>query len=611
MGRRSILSVVAVSVLSACSGSGDGHDAAGKDAGGPARGGSNAGGARATGSGGRSSDTGGAGGAIGVGGGGGGSSGSGGRAGGSSGSDAGNAAGRGGAATDDAGADATSEAGSEAGGATGAGGSGAGGRATDASADGSDATSTDSGAVVTLTIVPEATHFLDYGKLRIGFDQAVDATSLEIALSPVSPSRLVVTGVSAVDSTTVDATLGYYHLPRDYQLTVSGKLAGGARFTASAGLPGLNNGSRIAFLTKNSGPGDIKAWTSAPAAAATALEAADAICTAEAEAAGYHGTFAAFLSASGSYDAGCRAFGLTGTIANGCGQSSLPVDHAPWLGVSGLPIVEGATAIVANAWDTPITSHADGSAPLKPYVWTGSLSGAVAGSSDCAGWTNQTTAYGWIDIFPNEYLMSYDGNLNCGMNNEMLCLQVGGSFFGPSTLHHSTGKRAFVSKGTLTGAMAFGGKTGAAAADALCQSEAASAGYANATSFHAYVGTSSDDAVCRILGAAGKAANRCGLSAFPTDTWRRADDYPVANAAELVTSTLVAPLALSPDLSRPVATRPWTGTTANGSTAENCTDWSSSTGNGDVGSPRGVTSGWAYFSTSSCNTAAPVYCFEG
>jgi hypothetical protein len=478
-----------------------------------------------------------------------------------------------------------------------------------------DVTSEDAGAVLMLDIVAAKTHFLDYGKLRIGFAQAVDAATLQIALSPLSPAQLVVTGVSAVDATTVDATLGYYHLPRDYQLTVSGKLNDGTPFKAATQLAGLNNGARVAFLTKQTGTGDIKSWPSAPASANTPVEAADGVCKAEAEAAGFHGTFAAFLSAYGSYDAGCRTFGLLGTFANNCGQSSMPADHAPWLSTSGLPIVEGASGVVANAWETPIPTYADGSLPGNNLLWTGTSSGAVSSGSgdDCGGWS-QTTGFATMDIFSSQYLLAYDGADNCGTSKGLLCFQVGGSFFGPSTLHLVSGRRAFVSKGKLTGAMSFNGANGVAAGDELCRSEAAAAGYANASAFHAYLGTTSDDAICHILGRTGKVAANCGLAALPSDNpWRRADDFPLATAAQLVSNKLVSPLSVAPDLSTPVTERPWTGTKSNGSTDLNCGDWSVGDGGAataEVGTPRSITSGWAFYSTSGCSASAPVYCFE-
>ena len=462
-------------------------------------------------------------------------------------------------------------------------------------------------------IDPTRSKFLDYGKLRIGFKQAVDATTLEVKLAPAG--KLTVTHVSQVDATTADVSLGYYHLPRDYELTVAGALANEQPFTAKATLPGSNNGARVGFLSQTQGSADIAHWTSAPVTAATPRDAADGVCQSEAEAAGFKGTFVALLSAHASYDAGCRAFGLDGLLLNHCGQAVMPVDHAPWLDVFGLPMVNGATNLVASDWDTAIGYRADGSDPLDEHVWTGTLPGAVADASaneyDCGGWT-KTTGSAEISSFTSQYLLEYGiAGGNCADDNGLICLQVGGTFFAPNTLHLVAGKRAFVSKGTLLGAMSFGGKTGIDAADALCQSEASGAGYANAAKFRAYLGTLAADPMCHVLGASGRVADKCGLSAWPSAVWRRADDFPVAAAAELVSGKLMAALSLASDQSREFEVRPWTAVdTKSGETT--CADWTSADAatSALVGYGRSTSYPWSRYSSSKCSVPNPLFCFE-
>jgi len=458
------------------------------------------------------------------------------------------------------------------------------------------------------------TKFTDYGKLRVGFKQAVDAATLAVRLVPTG--KLKTTGVTQVDDTTVDVTLGYYHLPRDYQLQVAGTMKGAA-FCGSATLPGNDNGARVGFLSQATGPGKIQSWPQAPGDAKTARDAADAVCQSEAEAAGFKGTFVAFLSAHGVYDAACRAFGLDGTYATRCGQANLPVDHAPWLNPFGLPMVEGATNLVASSWNAAMSYRADGTNPVGQHTWTGTRSGAIASTStteDCGGWTNQT---GSADIFSftSEYLPEFERAFaNCAPQNEqvgLMCLQVGGTFFGPNTLHRISGKRSFVSKGTLSGAMSFSSSTGIAAADALCQSEANDAGFENVSHFRAYLGTLAADPICHVLGKTGKAAEKCGLSAWPTDVWRRADDYPVGSAADLVAGTLTAPVSLTADKTKALDVRPWVATdTMSG--ASTCQDWTSNDAgsNAYVGDTSSVSYGWARFSSNKCSGSSPVFCFE-
>jgi hypothetical protein len=495
---------------------------------------------------------------------------------------------------------------------------GTGGASGGAGMAGSAGTAGSGGTGAVSLIAPEQTMFRDYGSLRIAFTQAVNAATLQITLSPTVPSALLVTTVTQVDPTTVDATLAFYHLPRDYQVDVTGQLASGGAFQASALIPGLNNGSRVAFQSRGFGSGIAYSWFGLPGTATTPLEAMDSLCQTEAGYFGLRGTFVAFLSAHGvfnqnNYDAGCRMFGLLGTLAEHCGQATLPVDHAPWLDLSGLPIVDGATNIVANNWLTPIPSEADGSRLIGSVsAWTGTGEGAVGTGLDCNGWTDtsdtaSSTNYSW------GFLPTYGPISTCDTNKNILCFQVGGSFFGPSTLHQVSGKRAFVSKGKVTGAMSFGGKTGLAAADALCQSEATSAGYANVANFRAYLSTSNDDAICHVLGKTGKMASSCGLTALPSsDPWRRADNYPIGTAAQLTSGILTAPLSLAPDGSQQLTVQPWTGTGLYGDAEDTCGDWTSaaSTDTTPVGSPRATSGNFSLEILGPCNVSNPLYCFE-
>ena len=461
------------------------------------------------------------------------------------------------------------------------------------------------------------THFLDYGKLHVAFKQAVDASSLNLKLLPTSPSALNVTSVTSVDDTSVDVTLAFYHLPIDYELDVLGQLANATPFQTSATLPGSNNGSRVAFLTKQLGSGKMSTWSEASATASTAIDAADSVCQFEANAAGFKGKFAALLSAHGSYDATCRALGLTGLVANQCGQAVMPSDTAPWLSPLGFPIVNGANNIATDNFETSFARFADGTLGTQVSVWTGSEPGAIANTStggtsvDCDGWSD-TTSYGITNTFSSDYLLEYArADSTCDAAQNMICVQVGASFFGPSTLHEVSGKRAFVSKGAVAGSAGLG------AADLLCQGEAASAGYANASNFYAYLGTAANDALCHVLGGSGRVTDQCGLAALPTAVWRRADNYPIASAAALfgAGALLAAPISMSADQSESLDQRPWTGTSSTGvvatsTTDGNCGDWSLSSGTAEVGTPRCTTGSWQLFSSAACSSEAPVYCFE-
>lgn len=461
-------------------------------------------------------------------------------------------------------------------------------------------------------IITAETAFVDYGSLHITFDSAVDASTLTVALYPQLPSALAVAKVSQSDSNSVDVALSYYHLPRDYELQVVGQLAGGAAFAASATLPALHNGARLAFLSKAADVGRLQDWADAPPAAASGREAADGVCQAEAEAAGFYGTFAAWLSDDGSYDAGCRAFGLLGSVAGNCDQLSMPIDAAPFLSASGLPIVEGATGIIASAWKTPIPFHADGSVAPTTWVRSGTAVGAKASGNDCDGWTRKTheQPLASANIAPSAYLLAYDGGSWCDEPAKLLCLQVGDEFFQPSTLHLGAGKRAFISSGKLSGAMSFDGKVGPAAADALCQSEAAAEAYDNADKFHAYLSTSIDDAACRVLGLTGKVQQSCGLAALPAKpVWYRPDGYPLGNAAALAGYQLLAPMMMDVDETT-IDEWMWTGTNLSGTAGNTCADWLGA-GQGTAGYARATTNGWTQYTFAACSNSYRLYCFEG
>jgi hypothetical protein len=453
---------------------------------------------------------------------------------------------------------------------------------------------------------------VDYGSLHITFDAAVDASTLSIELSPQSPSQLAVTAVEQSESNSVDVALGYYHLPRDYELRVNGQVAGGGAFETSMVLSGMNNGARVAFLSKAADVGRLQDWADAPLAAASGREAADGVCQAEAEAAGLHGTFVAWLSDDGSYDAGCRAMGLLGSVADNCEQLAMPVDEAPFLSASGLPIVSGATGIISAAWKTPIPFHADGSVAPTTWIRTGTAVGAKASGYDCDGWTRKTheQPLASASIAPSAYLPAYDGGSWCDEPAKLLCLQVGAEFFPLGTWHHGVGKRAFVSTGKLSGAMSFDGKLGAAAADALCQSEAAAEAYDNADKFHAYLSTSSDDAACRVLGLTGKVAQHCGQAALPPEpVWYRPDGYPVGNAAALASYQLTAPMMMDVDETT-IDEWMWTGTNLYGTAGNTCMDWLG-TGQGTAGYARASTNGWTQYTFAACSNSHRLYCFEG
>jgi hypothetical protein len=467
-----------------------------------------------------------------------------------------------------------------------------------------------SGSVELVEIEAQAS-FIRYGTLRIVFDREVLAGGFKMELRPQTPSALALVGVEQVDEKTLDASLAFYHLPIDYELDLSGGLPSGGAFEAHVTVPGVGNGGRVAFLSKRTGNGALASWPGT-AANATPVEAADAVCQSEAEAAGLRGTFQAFISLAGTLDAGCRALGLTGTLADKCGQAELPTDDAPILRRDGMPIVQGGSALLEDRWKVPVSLLADGSSTTAFYTWTGTITGAKGyANADCGAWSDATKK-GVAATEVSQRILDYGFSRDCTVTGNLLCLQTGTGFFGPSELHEVSGKRAFVSKGKVYGNMSFGGELAVAAADALCQSEAAAASLDNADEFRAYLATAETDALCYVLGQTGKVVDKCGLESFSADhRWRRVDDYPLGSAAELAAGTLRAPLFLGADLTRLDNERPRTGVDQQGAASWNCADWTGTAAYSLSGHPGYDNAHWASHWTTDCDgEETSVYCFE-
>jgi hypothetical protein len=79
-----------------------------------------------------------------------------------------------------------------------------------------------------------------------------------------------------------------------------------------------------------------------------------------------------------------------------------------------------------------------------------------------------------------------------------------------------------------------GGATGLAAADAICQNQAADAGLPAPLTFIAWISDSSNDAYCRAHGLTGKKTDSCGESSLPTwaGPWIRTDGVQMGETIE-------------------------------------------------------------------------------
>jgi hypothetical protein len=165
-----------------------------------------------------------------------------------------------------------------------------------------------------------------------------------------------------------------------------------------------------------------------------------------------------------------------------------------------------------------------------------------------------------------------------------------------------------------------GGATGADAADAICQSLAASATLDNPGSFHAWISDSTTDAYCRVLGLSGKKAANCGQATLPDGgPWLRTDGFPFAGSLQELTgeSSVLVPARYDEwgvrYASAEEAEDTLTGTSEDGTWAVDldCDGWSQSTAGTKVRGRRSRTvRDWAAQGDTPCSRRGRLLCFE-
>jgi hypothetical protein len=473
--------------------------------------------------------------------------------------------------------------------------------------------------------------FTGYGQLQLTFDEPVDAAyasdSSRYSLSPVKPAGMAVASASA-SGKTVELTLSKYNLPRTYTLGYAVRDAlGNAATGQSASLAGGDSPSRVAFVSAAHGNGNLLGWSALPAGsgATTGLQAADAICQSEAGVQGLAGTFRAFLS-DGNEDAACRMRNLSGKWSDNCGQSSEPTTQTgPCIGSDGLPLVRSLSELLEGKWLRPADLLADGTVVTAPqFAWHAtdvySPTPGQATANNCSNWTS-SSASGQVDVTRADAARSpfrIPAGSGCSATDALICVQVdaGGSPLNGD--YRSSGKVAFVTAGTVSGAISLGANQGVAAADALCQTSAGEAGLANPTRFVAWLSTSTADAYCRVLGqSAGKRsdATPCGLATPPsTGPWVTTTGFPFAASLDaLVTSGPELPLVNTETGGFAPSVTAWTGTLSDGTAGATCADWSSTTASSkgvkgqlpDLPQWTAVTAG-----AQPCNVASQIICLE-
>lgn len=177
-------------------------------------------------------------------------------------------------------------------------------------------------------------------------------------------------------------------------------------------------------------------------------------------------------------------------------------------------------------------------------------------------------------------------------------------------------KKIFVTSSLYTGNLG-----GVAGADSQCAARASSASLGG--QWRAYLSTSTDDAVCRILGVAGKLSANCGLPVAPN----LAAMGPYVNTAamtvatslqSLLSNTLAAAVGFNETGASASLATPFTGTANGVLSGPNCSDWTdgSALNNATTGSASATNAQWSANGTGICSVLvtfvaiSPIYCVQ-
>jgi hypothetical protein len=308
------------------------------------------------------------------------------------------------------------------------------------------------------------------------------------------------------------------------------------------------------------------------------LAGANAYCNSAAAAAGVPGTFVAFLGT------------LTGTRVT---PFQALGSARGWIRIDGLPFTDTVSGFMSNVMWYPAALDEYGNAATM-YHYTG------FDSDSCGDWTSSSSTEDAIGGGPGEAQYFYEVfGISCAASS-IVCF--GTDFTNPVSVTPANGRHVFATSS------AFDAAQGLAAADALCQSSAQSAGLANPANFKAALATTS-----------ASVQSRFNLSGAP---WVRTDGVLVASSpANFMAGTLIAPPGVD-ETGKPNTFQIWLGSSqgmagaaANGAT--DCNDWTndtkSATGNSSEpiwGGPAAPNAFQYTSGTQTCDSGLTILCLE-
>lgn len=298
----------------------------------------------------------------------------------------------------------------------------------------------------------------------------------------------------------------------------------------------------------------------------TSSAAADAVCQSLARSASLPGSFIAWYGAGGPV--GPRLAGTPG-----------------WVRTDGLPIARNAVDLASRILLRPMALDETGTDVRGSFVpvATGTF-GTGEPAATCTGDHPEEVSSGVADSTGNSFF--FHARTGCDSAHRLYCFEVGNTMAVTSV--PVSGRLLFLSAGE------FAPDSGIAAADALCNAEATTAGTEG--TFVALLATSGTAIRDRVT--------------LTSDAWVRPDGVQVATASEFLDTAFTAPPNVTLAGSYEAGATVWTG--ADGVSAiatETCGDWTDSGGTGAFGAAQSTLDAFEA-GVASCSAARRVYCVQ-